>query len=326
MQRDTPAISAEIRDQAIAWFTLAQSGCMTDGEARQLLAWREADSEHERAWQRLGSITQRLQRHSTALSEPLGRQLAGQGHYHDADRRRALKVLVGFGLLGGLAWQGRDTQLLQGALADYRTGTGERRQHRLPDGSQVWLNTATAIDLNFNASTRQLRLRYGEIEILTADDGSGRPFQVISEDAWLQPLGTRFCVRRDSQGRSTLLAVSQGRVAATPRSGGERRVIDAGWQARIDARGVTPPLALQAGSGAWVEGFLVAERMRLADFLAELERYRPGVLRCAEAVADIRLSGSYPLADTNRVLAMLEDSLPVRVRRTTGYWVTVGPR
>ncbi|MDN6859248.1 FecR domain-containing protein [Pseudomonas sp. CAN2814] len=323
---DARPISTVIRDQAIAWFTLAQSGCMSAAEQRQLLNWREASSEHERAWQRLSSIPLSLQRHAGALADPLGRQLAGHRHYNEMDRRKAIKLLVGFGLLGGLAWQGRDTQLIQGAMADYRTGTGERTQRTLPDGTRIWLNTATAVDLHYSDSARELRLRYGEIEILTASDGAGRPFRVISGDALLRPLGTRFRVRREEDGRGTLLAVSQGRVAASSLAGGEARVIEAGWQARIGAAGVSAPKALEKNAGAWVDGYLVAERMRLADFLAELDRYRPGLLRCDPAVADIRLSGSYPLGDTEQVLAMLQDSLLVTVQRRTRYWVTVAPR
>ncbi|OWP50878.1 FecR domain-containing protein [Pseudomonas nitroreducens] len=323
---DGRPIPTDIRDQAIAWFTLAQSGCMSDAEQRQLRTWREADSEHERAWQRLSSIPLDLQRHAGRLADPLARQLAGRRHYSEMDRRKALKVLVSFGLLGGLAWQGRDTPWVQGVLADHRTSTGERSQQVLPDGTRLWLNTATAVDLRYTDSARELRLRYGEIEILTARDAAGRPLRVISEDAILQPLGTRFRVRRENDGRGTLLAVSQGRVAARAMTGGEGRVVEAGWQARIGAIGVAAPQVLEASDGAWVDGYLVAERMRLADFLAELDRYRPGLLRCDPAVAGIRLSGSYPLDDTDQVLAMLQDSLPVTVQRRTRYWVTVGPR
>jgi transmembrane sensor len=325
-ENDSNPISSVIRDQAIAWFTLAQSGCMSEVEQHQLLLWRDAQPEHERAWQRLSSIPLGLQRHAGALADPLARQLAGRRHYQEMDRRKALKVLVGFGLLGGLAWQGRDTPWVQGALADYRTGTGERVQRSLPDGTRLWLNTATAVDLRYTDGARELRLRYGEIEILTAQDAAGRPFRVVSEDAILRPLGTRFRVRRENDGRGTLLAVSQGRVAASALAGGEARVIEAGWQARIASAGVTTPQALDASQGAWVDGYLVAERMRLADFLAELERYRPGLLRCDPTVAEIRLSGSYPLGDTDQVLARLQDSLPVSVRRRTRYWVTVGSR
>ncbi|MBB4866702.1 transmembrane sensor [Pseudomonas nitritireducens] len=323
---DSRPIPSVIRDQAIAWFTLAQSGCMSEVEQRQLLVWREASAEHERAWQRLSSIPLGLQRHAGRLTDPLARQLAGRRHYDEMDRRKALKLLAGFGLLGGLAWQGRDTQLVQGAMADYRTGTGERTRHTLPDGTSLWLNTATAVDLRYSASARELHLRYGEIEILTASDRLGRPMRVISGDALLQPLGTRFRVRRQDDGRGTLLAVTQGRVAASSLSGGAAKVVEAGWQARIGVAGISAPQALDANDGAWVDGYLVAERMRLGDFLAELDRYRPGLLRCDPAVAGIRLSGSYPLGDTDQVLAMLQDSLPVSVQRRTRYWVTVGPR
>ena len=34
----------------------------------------------------------------------------------------------------------------------------------------------------------------------------------------------------------------------------------------------------------------------------------------------------FPLADTDRVLAALQQSLPVEVHSLTRYWVTVGPR
>jgi transmembrane sensor len=71
---------------------------------------------------------------------------------------------------------------------------------------------------------------------------------------------------------------------------------------------------------------LVAAHMRLADFLAELSRYRRGRLNCDPKVADLLISGSYPLNDSERILDMLEVSLPVKVQRFTRYWVTVEKR
>ncbi|MGV2834146.1 hypothetical protein ACNPOQ_10385, partial [Pseudomonas shirazensis] len=82
----------------------------------------------------------------------------------------------------------------------------------------------------------------------------------------------------------------------------------------------------QADRGAWVDGMLVAAQMRLADFLDELSRYRHGRLSCSEQVANLRISGSYPLDDSERILQMLEVALPVSVRRFTRYWVTVERR
>jgi len=66
--------------------------------------------------------------------------------------------------------------------------------------------------------------------------------------------------------------------------------------------------------------------MRLADFLVQLSRHRPGVVRCDPAVAELVVSGVYPLDDTDRVLAALAQALPVRADYATRYWVTVRAR
>jgi len=84
--------------------------------------------------------------------------------------------------------------------------------------------------------------------------------------------------------------------------------------------------AVDASSGAWADGMLVASHMRLADFLNELGRYRRGHLNCDPKIADMQISGSYPLADSERILDMLEIALPVKVQRFTRYWVTVERR
>ena len=71
---------------------------------------------------------------------------------------------------------------------------------------------------------------------------------------------------------------------------------------------------------------MVASQMRLDDFLAELSRYRRGRLGCDPAIAGLRVSGVYPLDNTDRVLAALTSALPVEVHTFTRYWVTLRPR
>jgi transmembrane sensor len=43
-------------------------------------------------------------------------------------------------------------------------------------------------------------------------------------------------------------------------------------------------------------------------------------------VADLRLSGLYPLDDSDRTLQLLERSLPIRVTWHNPYWVSIGAR
>ncbi|KAG0759335.1 hypothetical protein G6F57_017955 [Rhizopus arrhizus] len=63
--------------------------------------------------------------------------------------------------------------------------------------------------------------------------------------------------------------------------------------------------------------------MRLDAFVAELARYRSGLLRCDPAVADLRVSGVFSLRDTDRALDNLTRGLPVTVAYRSRYWVTV---
>ena len=64
---------------------------------------------------------------------------------------------------------------------------------------------------------------------------------------------------------------------------------------------------------AWIDGMLVAQDMPLPEFLAALNRYRPGHLRCAPSAARLAVSGTYPLADSDKVLDILQTTLPVKV-------------
>ena len=50
-----------------------------------------------------------------------------------------------------------------------------------------------------------------------------------------------------------------------------------------------------------------------------------GHLSCDPAVAHLRISGTFPLNDTDAVLNILSRTLPVRIQTLTRYWVNVVP-
>jgi transmembrane sensor len=215
-----------------------------------------------------------------------------------------------------------------GQLAALHTATGERREHRLADGSVVMLDTGSALDLRYTATERRLLLRAGAIHVRTAPDPADahRPFIVEMPRGTLQALGTRFSVRLDGGGAPgrDRVEVFEGAVAVAPLQGPSRRVEAGEWAdfgADAVQAGALPPQA----DAAWTRGLLVAERMRLDGLLAELARYRRGVLRCDPAAAGQIVSGVFSLDDTDATLAALQGALPVRVRRATRFWVTVGP-
>jgi len=96
-----------------------------------------------------------------------------------------------------------------------------------------------------------------------------------------------------------------------------------GQQAPLSAGGLgarAPFDVLQLG---WRDGVLTAQNQALGDFLRELARYRPGVLRWAPNLETLRVTGSFRLDDTDRILSLLASSLGFEVQARTRYWVTL---
>ncbi|OLF56156.1 FecR domain-containing protein [Pseudomonas chlororaphis] len=312
-----PDIAAQVAEQAVHWLLETQAGPLSPRQQRAWQQWHDAHSEHQRAWEHIQRVNQRLR----GLSSPLAH--AALNAPKSSSRRQALKLLLILGAGSAAAWGLRDHNPLPSLMADYRSPVGQRRTLQLSDGSQLQLNTDSAVDVNFDGQQRLIRLLAGEMLLTGAADS--RPLLVQTAQGLLRTKDARLNLRQFSQ--RTQLAVFEGTVSLSPAAySGAPLLVGKAQQVSFTHSGWDSPRPLDAGSGAWSEGMLVAARMRLADFLDELGRYRRGQLNCDPRVADLLISGSYPLDDSERILDLLEISLPVKVRRFTRYWVTVEAR
>ncbi|WP_252088501.1 FecR family protein [Pseudomonas sp. MWU13-3659] len=310
-------VSGKVLEAAIAWKLCLDEDSGTPDERSEFMRWHAAHEEHARAWQQLGALDQRVSaaagpvRHTLLQSRAgLRQRLGGLG-----------TGLAGMLVLGGLlAWAGVPTLAPGYWLADQRTATGEMRTLRLEDGTLLSLNTHTAVDIDFHGEQRLIVLHQGEISVETGHADS-RPLLVRTEDGRLRPLGTRFLVKREAGG--TRLEVLQASVAAKPQNSGDEQVLREGQQVLMSADGLGRVDPVTAGSDAWTRGMLVVDNVRLADLVATLGQYRSGHLGVADEVADLRVSGSFPLTDTDLALASLQPALPVKIERHTPWWVTV---
>lgn len=320
---DGRVIDADIVEQAAGWMAMLQSGMASPADKAACLHWRRDRPEHERAWQRMQGFAQDVRAGAAGVPTPLARAaLRGAA----SSRRLVLKSVAGIAITGLGAWTVREQTPWRHWAADQGTGTGEQRTLTLSEGTRVLLGTHTAIDVRFTAEHRQIVLRTGDIMVTTGRDATGRPLSVVTDSGSISPVGTRFTVRHEPAVAPdiTRVAVMEGAVdIRTRRSAAALRLV-AGQQTRFTSDTITPGTPLVLADTAWTEGMLVAERMRLADFVAELSRYRRGSLRCDPAVADLRVSGAFPLNDPDAVLSLLQETLPVRVRYVGGYWGTVG--
>lgn len=317
---DGSPISDTVVEQASKWLVKSWSGLATLEETKARDRWRAAHADHERAWQRLIALERKFE----LVPRNIAKEVLQPGA-RARGRRRTLKTLGVLFTGGAAVYITRQTPVWQRYTADYQTSIGETRNVTLQDGTQVVLNTASAIDVRFTEKQRRISLRSGEILIQTARDSfpGERPFVVATPHGTVRALGTRFTVRSTG---SSQVAVFAGAVLVEPADGTTAVRLNAGEQTAFSTRSVQPPFPADERASAWASGSLVVERMRLDVFLQELSRYRPGWLRCDPAVGHLLLTGVYSLPDTDRILASIEKALPVRAIRRSRYWVTVTAR
>ena len=311
-------VSAQVLDAAIAWQLSLDSGNPVERE--EFAKWHAAHEEHARAWRQLGMLDQRF----SVASGPARTALLQS---REGIRRRVRKLGSGLAsvvaVLGLALFAGERYLPIDYWLAEQRTATGEQRTIRLDDGTLINLNTHSAVDVRFDEKQRLVVLQEGEILIETAH-GDARPFIVETREGSMRALGTRFLVKREEQG--TRLSVLQSAVAAHPQSSPEEQILREGQQMLIRSDGLGPIAALNLGADAWTRGMLVVDNARLEDLVREIGRYRPGHLGVAPEVADLRITGSFPLKDTNLALNALLPTLPVQIEQHTPWWVTVAAK
>jgi transmembrane sensor len=306
-------------DEAAQWLALLQSGEAGMAERAAFEAWRLADPRHQQVIEQMGGGL-------NLLRNPNLRTLPRSSLLHSlnapSSRRRFISgslSVLGIALLAGLLGRRYGWLPEAGELA---TGTGERRDFTLADGSALTLNARSRVVPLFDHQQRLLALRSGELLVDVAKD-SARPFVVETEHGRMRALGTKFLVQHNEEATRLVMLHSQVEVVS---AGGARQVVQAGESLLFNGAGL---LSLERSNGqesAWVQGRLEVRDRPLREVIDSLRRYRRGILHLSSDVADLRLSGLYPLDDSDRTLQLLERSLPIRVTWHNPYWVSIDAR
>lgn len=132
----------------------------------------------------------------------------------------------------------------------YATTVGEQRSVDLGDGSIVYVNTDTRVDVRYSEHARELRLAKGEALFKVAPDPA-RPFRVHVGDTVVQAIGTQFNIYRGPA--RTTVAVIEGSVQIA----GRRE----GVSAMPAAAGIPNGQAAQAMQPEAARGARKAERL-----------------------------------------------------------------
>jgi len=224
----------------------------------------------------------------------------------------------------------------------YATTVGEQRAVKLDDGSFIYLNTLSRVEVDYTAHERNIRLISGEALFSVQHDAT-RPFRVHAGDAVVQAVGTQFNVYRRKAG--TTVSVVEGTVQISDEPSAKSSV--ATERHATQGSGTTPPLRVTAGEQAdigidgsaekrskgdiekalaWRTRRLVSRSESLADIADQFNRYNSVKIRVeGNAIRNRKLIGTFNADDPASLAKFLAGEADLRVQEIDGEWV-IEPR
>ncbi|WP_238927017.1 FecR family protein [Achromobacter xylosoxidans] len=328
-----PGRERRLRRQASQWALRLAAGTLAPAEQRRLDRWLARDARHgpaladaERVWALAGEC-----RGLPLFAQPVPRPR--RSHWRAcvaswwrsgpmAPWRRAV-VMAGVALV--VAGAAGVPDAVAPWLADYRSAVGEIRSFDLPDGSHVLLGSNSALDVEYDATTRRVRLLRGEAVFAPAPTGTDEPrsFVVATAGGSMTALGTRYAVRRRDAGHGWI-GVLQHRVEVAldraPGSGVPNATLLTGESATYShAGGIVRSQIEPARGAAWAEGYLVFDGEPLDIALQRIGEFRPGQLVLANRGAARRpVHALFHLDNLDGALATLCTEMHLKLMRLPG--------
>jgi transmembrane sensor len=313
---------ASIRRQAIAWIYKLAKPSVTEDEKAECKAWLHSapenarefllasalldlQSQQRRGLPRIQTVLERLE--STEESASTGVTPHARVPLPARPSRRrpyaasVVAAIVAIVVTAMVLWPD--------AAPSYSTGIGESRRIALDDGSTIQLNTDSRVRMTITSRRREAHLSRGEA-LFDVEYDAQRPFDVITQCGTMRALSTTFVVYARPNGTCDLV-VENGRVGASSRA--DYQTISPHQLAfiadAVDVQQLTPP-ELQRRL-AWTHGLLMFENTRLADAVAQFNRYNKTQLLVDPRVENIAIGGRFIATRAREFAAALA---AVRVR------------
>jgi len=341
-------VRAAVAHQAGTWFIANQSAPLAQDERAAFVSWLKSSPVHVEEYLGVALIAHdlpaaaddpamplesliELARSDTSddvvyleafvpVRKPLPERAQAPRRWSFSTSVAAIVVL----LAASAAWWMRDGEFL-GLAKTYETAHGERIAVRLPDGSDLNLNTDSAVTVRYTRSERLVELARGQaLFTVTRDDH--RRFRVAAGDVHAIALGTRFDGYRKPE--ATIVTVIEGSVAVLtgqPPPLGVRKYpagtlrVDAGYQVRVDTEGEpaqSAPVDPQQVV-AWLQGKIAFEQRPLGEVAEEFNRYGSIPIEIDDAaLRALPISGVFDANDIDSFVAFLQTLDGVRVETT----------
>ena len=319
-----PQSPSSLEDEALAWVVRLHSGHASEQDHRACEAWKNVSPSHRQAfrealtlWEEIGAVgtTRRL------LSQNI--------HQADSRSRGRLHRLRKWSLvacilvaIGGFFWESLHFQLrLQ--TAQHRTAVGQQEQIVLQDGSQLMLNTDTALDVVFSPERREVHLLKGEAAFVVAPD-STRSFTVRSQGTDTTALGTKFVVQTRNDFVTVTVLEHAVQVSSQNQPTASYEVLREGQQISYSTdAGWSPTRSVDANQMfAWQRGKMIFQAQPLGTVVADLNRYRHGhIFILNPSLRTLPVTGVFEIDDPDGALRIIEQTLAIRDTNISPYFV-----
>jgi transmembrane sensor len=288
--------AAEKNAQAASWLRRRNLGNWQEADQAAFDEWLEHDIANRVAYWRLKAAWGRADRLAALRRD----RIAARTESNVASR--ALKIAAGVALIAisgavGNLWLPSAQQ--QPSDAVYSTALGERKTIALTDGSEIELNTNTAIRFHSGAAKKVVTLLRGEAYFQIKHDPK-RLFVIKADGHRITDIGTKFRVRRDAARLEVSLLEGEvrfdsadGRVKSLSMKPGDV-VIATAHSAAV----MQQPKRDIADTLGWRNGMIVFKHTTLAEAAAEFNRYnsRKVVVADGEA-AKLTINGTFQTGD-----------------------------
>ena len=307
-------------EAAARWFTRLQDEAASAEDWLAFEAWLAAAPEHTSAYEKLEAIWVDLDDAGDAVVAALDAPVSLDTARADRAARvrsgapRRIWLLAGAGLAASLAVGVFTLANLPVAAQTYVTAPGQTRKVILADGSKVWINAASRLEVRLGRGARQVQMAEGEAVFDVSHDAA-RPFLIDTGLREVRVVGTRFDLRQ--RGAAFALTVSRGLVEVRPSGASAAQPTRVAAGQRLSHPGGAAVSRLTSANPddafAWTRGQLVYTAAPLSEVAADLSRSLGRPVRVADAATgQIRFTGVLALDDKDAVPRRLEAFAPVR--------------
>jgi transmembrane sensor len=193
------------------------------------------------------------------------------------------------------------------------TPRGGQYQINLPDGTSVWLNSASSLRFPVNFSN----LRERKVELIgeayfEVKSNKSKPFRVASEGQTVEVLGTHFNVMAYPNEKNLETTLLEGKVSV--KTGGTEKSIVPGEQSQLRNGSIKVlKLADPESVVAWKNNLFQFDNMDIDKVLRQIERWYDVEVNYVGARPDVYFTGVIPKdVKVSRILMALEQACGVK--------------